>query len=110
MSEPIQILLLGCVGSALLLVGGRLIRHLTARRALYREFQEGGASIAQIQTFRGFLDVGSLWRAMTSTGYEVVLDTEGGDSRVFCLVRHLPVFGLVWALERWDNGAQTRIN
>lgn len=40
---------------------------------------------------------------MTSTGYNVHLQSPDGDAEVFCLVRYVPVVGVAWAVERWSE-------
>ncbi len=79
------------------------VLYVTARGALKREFKDDQRDLLRISRFRGFTDLGSIQKAMTSVPYEVCLGSEGEEVMVFCLVRRVPVVGYAWAVERWSE-------
>ena len=110
MTTAFEILLWVFVGFLALVLSGKCVRYFTTRNALRREFRETQSEIIRIESFSGFLDLGSIWEAFTSTAYNVHLDSESGDLKVFCVVRHIPIVRIAWEVERWtekdlDDGA-----
>ncbi len=88
---------------------GRLVLRWSARHKIHQAFEKDGASISCIRRFGGFLDLGSVLDAATSTGYVVTLVTrDGRESDLFCLVRYIPIVGFARSVEIWPketNGA-----
>jgi hypothetical protein len=100
MNQVPQIALVLILGAFSLNVMGRLVLRWSARRRIHQAFEKDGASIARIRRFDGFLDLGSVVDAATSTGYIVTLVTrDGRKSDRHCLVRYIPIVGFARNVE-----------
>ncbi len=74
--------------------------HESARRKLYLTLETNGARVVNIREFKRFLDLDSIWAAATSAPYRVViLERDGCESELFCLVRYIPLIGLARSVE-----------
>lgn len=104
MIASLEVLVWVSSGITAMLVGGRCVLYFSARAALRSEFRELNFEVTRIESFKGFLDLGSIRRVLTSTGYYVHIQSQKGAAKVFCLVRCVPLVGFVWAVERWPNG------
>jgi hypothetical protein len=103
MSGTLEVLVWVSSSIIALYIGGKCLLYFSARAALRREFREPNCEITQIESFDGFLDLGSIGKTMTSTGYYVHVQSKNEAVKVFCLVRYVPVIGFAWAVERWTN-------
>jgi hypothetical protein len=104
MSGALEVLVWVSLGITALIVGGRCVLYFSARAALRSEFRDPNCEITRIESFDGFLDLGSIRRAITSTGYYVHVQSKNEAAKVFCLVRYVPIVGFAWAVERWTDG------
>ncbi len=104
MSGVQQFILILGVGVISLAFLGRLVLRWSARHKIHQTFKHNGASITRIRRFEGFLDLGSVLEAATSTGYVVtVVAHDGRESDQFCLVRYIPIVGFVRSVEIWSD-------
>jgi hypothetical protein len=104
MNGALEMLVWVSSGITALLVGGRCVHYFSARAALRNEFRQFNFEVTRIELFKGFLDLASIRRAMTSTGYYVHIQSQNESLKVFCLVRYVPIIGFVWAVEQWADG------
>lgn len=90
---------------AILAVPSLMVSHqFLARRAIHDHFQKLGRRVIGISRFHGFLDFGSVAKAMTSSGYEVTFVSDDADPKsVLCLARRWPLVGYVFAIEVWED-------
>ncbi|WP_042725341.1 hypothetical protein [Chthoniobacter flavus] len=76
----------------------------SSRLKIHQAFRKNGASITRIRRFDGFSDLGSVWKAATSTPYIVtVVAQDGRESDLFCLVRYIPIVGFAMSVEIWSD-------
>lgn len=100
MNQVRQFALILILGVFSLIVLGRLVLRWSARRRIHQAFEKDGASISRIRPIDGFLDLGSVVDAATSTGYIVTLVTrDGRKSNRHCLVRYIPIVGFARNVE-----------
>ncbi len=104
MKDVQQVVMTMGVGILALVVLGRLALRWSARLKIREAFDQKNASIVRIRRAGGFLDSGSVLKAITSMGYMVtILTQDGRQSDLFCLVRYIPMVGFAWGVEIWSN-------
>jgi hypothetical protein len=102
MSQVQQIALIAGIGFLAFGILGRFVLRFGARRKIHRTFEESGAIVTRIRRFNGFLDLGSVSAAATGIAYVVTaVAHDGRVSDQLCLVRYIPLIGLVRSIEVW---------
>ena len=105
----VQQFILSLIAGVLIL--GRLVSRWSAHHKIQQTIQRDGAAITGIRRFDGFLDLGSVWAAIISTGYTVtIVASDGRKSDILCVVRHIPIVGLARSVENYpDESEVTRL-
>ena len=99
----ISLIWIGIAGFLLLLLS-RFASHFLAHRAIRIKFLRSERITTKIRRFDGFLDLGSIKRGITRTGYVVHLQSNNGPKKeMFCLVHRLPIIGFVYDVEIWED-------
>jgi hypothetical protein len=104
MTETEWMLFLACVFLLGTKAIGMLIFRFGSRKIIHQRLEENGTRIKDIKPHTGFLDLGSIWKALTSRGYTIsTVSSTGQELDVFCLVRYIPILGFVRSIEVWND-------
>ena len=83
---------------------GLIVFYLGYKRKIRQKVETNGTTICHIAAFHGFLDLASVYKALTCKGYTVsIISPAGQKSDILCLVHHLPFLGYIRDVEIWSE-------
>jgi len=100
-------------GVAILALGitAKINCHILACRAVRAHFKKMRMRVTRISKSIVFLDLCSASKAITSSGYDVIIESQDDKQKaIFCLVRQLPIIGYVFDIEIWKEEDSGKIS